>query len=634
MGCSSGPNFNKASLVYSLDATTPVGYDASANTIKDRCGRRRGRKRRKSTAHNSAPLNKNKGRGSFSLNGSSQYLSIPIDNDSDISAFTKFTVCAWIHPTTSTNFWIVSKGINGDDDDDTEFGVYLNSDGKAEVQIYDESEEKFTKSTCANALAANKWHFIAATFDGTNLQVSANIIDKGASQTSTVTIENTDTQLFIGRSHGTEATDFANGFIGMVKIYDDALPDADIFNIYRSKIKKFGGELATAAAGTGTGEEGTNVVSMKFLTHDVTSVTLEGTDYSGTQPTINYSIDWGDGSSNNNIQIFNDYGHSYSDSARERTITITGTYPKLTFVKGIFIKSFVSFGDWSPTDLASFYSSNDGPFASDINSWPVGAVTDFGSFFNNSDFNSNIGSWNTSSATNMQNMFNNAPNFNQNIGSWNVGNVTNMVNMFKSALSFNNGGSSDINNWNTANVTSFKDMFWGRVGNHSFNQPVGGWNVSSSTNFQSMFRNSSFNNGGNNNINNWTFKNSGNIGCRHMFRDTSFNQPIGGWTNTRRINQMRDMFRNNSAFDQDISAWDFRGIQNDDNMRDFLKNGELSTSNYDALLIRWASQANEMEDDIRIDMGDSKYTGGSSAASARSTLINTYDWEIDDGGSA
>lgn len=97
---------------------------------------------------------------------------------------------------------------------------------------------------------------------------------------------------------------------------------------------------------------------------------------------------------------------------------------------------------------------------------------------------------------------------------------------------------------------------------------------------------------------------------------------------------MRDMFRDNSSFDQDISSWDFRGISDDSNMRDFLKNGGLSTSNYDALLIRWASQANEMEDDIRIDMGNSQYTGGSSAASARSTLINTYDWEIDDGGSA
>ena len=51
-------------------------------------------------------------------------------------------------PDHQCNFWIVSKGINGDDDDDTEFGVYLNSDGKAEVQIYDESEEVYQEYLC------------------------------------------------------------------------------------------------------------------------------------------------------------------------------------------------------------------------------------------------------------------------------------------------------------------------------------------------------------------------------------------------------------------------------------------------------------------------------------------------------
>ena len=60
--------------------------------------------------------------------------------------------------------------------------------------------KKFTKSTCANALAANKWHFVSATFDGTNLQVAANIIDKGASQVSTVTIENTDIIIYWQKS--------------------------------------------------------------------------------------------------------------------------------------------------------------------------------------------------------------------------------------------------------------------------------------------------------------------------------------------------------------------------------------------------------------------------------------------------
>lgn len=580
MGCSSGPNFNKASLVYSLDATTPVGYDASANTIRDRAGRRRRRKRRKSTAHNSVTRNKNRGRGAFSLNGTSQYLSIPVDNDDDISAFTKFTVCAWIYPTTSANFWIVSKGINGDDNDDTEFGVYLNSDGKAEVQIYDESEEKFTKSTCANALAANKWHFVSATFDGTNLQVAANIIDKGASQVSTVVIENTDTQLYIGRSHGTEATDFAAGFIGMVKIYDDKLSDSDIYNIYRSKIKKFGADLATAVAGTGTGEEDTAGPAGPFLQFtQPTSSNQIALDLTGN---LNIQVDWGDGSSITTITTATDSNktHTYS-TAGDKTIKVYGTIGTAEVFNGQTVKAIDAIGTWLSGGRTTFNRL----------------------FVDNSSINSSdIANWDTSNITVFNLTFYNATAFNVNIGSW-----------------------------NTASVTTFARCFYNA---DSFNQDIGSWNVSASTNFSQMFRNNSgFQNGGNNNINNWTFKTSGSINFRHMFRNSSFNRNIGSW-NTRRVNTMRDMFRDNSSFDQDISSWDFRGISSDDNMRDFLKNGGLSTSNYDALLVRWASQAGSMPDDIRIDMGNSQYTGGSSAASARSTLINTYDWEIDDGGSA
>ena len=578
MGCSSGPNFNKASLVYSLDATTPVGYDASANTVRDRAGRRRRRKRRKSTAHNSVTRNKNKGRGAFSLNGTSQYLSIPIDNDDDISAFTTFTVCAWIYPTTSANFWIVSKGINGDDDDDTEFGVYLNSDGKAEVQIYDESEEKFTKSTCANALAANKWHFVSATFDGTNLQVAANIIDKGASQVSTVTIENTDTQLYIGRSHGTDATDFAAGFIGMVKIYDAKLSDDDIYNIYRSKIKKFGAELATPAAGTGTGEEDTVGPSGPFL--QFTQATASSQIALALNNTVNIQVDWGDGSSITTITSSSDSNktHTYS-TAGDKTVKVYGTIGVNEVFDGNNVKAIDAIGNWLSGGRTSLYEV----------------------FYNNSTLNSSdMANWDVSNITSINSAFRNASAFNVNIGSWDVSSVTNFAQTFRNA--------------------------------DAFNQDIGSWDVSAGTNFNSMFRDTLiFQNGANDNINNWTFKSTGSISMRHMFRNSRFNRNIGSW-NTGQVTTMRDMFRDARNFDQDISSWDFTGISSSDNLRNFFSgNAELDEDNYDALLIRWSNQASSMPNNINVNMGDSEYDSNS-AASARSTLINTYGWSISDGG--
>lgn len=578
MGITSGPKLSKASLVYSMDATTPVGYDASANKIRDRSGRRRRRKRRKSSIHGSSTRNKNKGKGSFSLNGTSQYLSVPIDNDDDISAFTKFTVCAWIYPTTSANFWIVSKGINGDDDDDTEFGVYLNSDGKAEVQIYDESEEKFTKSTCANALPANKWHFIAATFDGTNLQVTANLVDKGAVQVSTVTIENTDTQLYIGRSHGTDATDFASGFIGSVFIYDDVLADEDIYNIYRSKIKKFGSEVAAQVAGTGTGEEDTTGPSGPFL--QFTQPTASSQITLDLTATVNIQVDWGDGSSITTITSSSDSNktHTYS-TAGDKTVKVYGTIGTNDVFNQTTVKAIDAIGNWLSGGRISLVQE----------------------FHNNSTINSSdMANWDVSSITNMNQTFRNASAFNVNIGSWDVSSVTNFSQAIRNA--------------------------------DAFNQDLGSWNVSAGTTFNGMFRDTLiFQNGGNDNINNWTFKSTGTINMRHMFRNSRFNRNIGSW-NTGQVTTMRDMFRDARNFDQDISNWDFTGISSSDNLRNFFSgNAELDDENYDALLIRWSNQAGSMPNNINVNMGDSEYDSNS-AASARSTLINTYGWTINDGG--
>jgi len=56
----------------------------------------------------------------------------------------------------------------------------------------------------------------------------------------------------------------------------------------------------------------------------------------------------------------------------------------------------------------------------------------------------------------------------------------------------------------------------------------------------------------------------------------------------------------------------------------------LSTVNYDALLIGWEAQAPTTGHSI--SFGYSKYTLGSTAEAARTSLISTYGWTITDGG--
>jgi surface protein len=188
-------------------------------------------------------------------------------------------------------------------------------------------------------------------------------------------------------------------------------------------------------------------------------------------------------------------------------------------------------------------------------------------------------------------MFSNASSFNQPIENWNVSTVTNMTNMFSSAINFN----LPIGSWNVSNVTNMSFMF---SNTSSFNQPIGSWNVSNVTNMQQMFYN------------------------------TPFNQPIGNW-NVSNVTNMMHMFSNANSFNQPIGNWNVSRVTN---MFSMFYGVQLSTANYDDLLIGWCTiSPNEtpLKPNVVFSGGNSKYCNG---ATARASIISTYGWTITDGG--
>jgi len=164
---------------------------------------------------------------------------------------------------------------------------------------------------------------------------------------------------------------------------------------------------------------------------------------------------------------------------------------------------------------------------------------------------------------------------------------------------------SNIGSWDTSSVTAMNQTFGsrGRGRDNNFNSDISSWDTSSVTNMNSMFANA-----------------------------TSFNQNIGSW-DTSNVTTFFYMFYGTSSFDQDLSNWDFTGINDTSGLINFGYNVNFSTANYDALLVRWASQASSMPSNMNTNMGTSTYTANSTAATARSTLVNTYGWTITDGGS-
>ena len=344
----------------------------------------------------------------------------------------------------------------------------------------------------------------------------------------------------------------------------------------------------------------------------------------------NFSVDWGDGSIENNIT---DGGHSHIYAqAGEYDIAISGNYPSFIISYGVHITGIKNWGsrEWVSFENAfantdRFSLPGDSPLfaqnasisyafsdatnlSGSIINWDVSKVANFSGVFSNSDGTSNdpnrgmnnidISNWNTSSATDMSFMFFNNAAFDRPIGNWDVSKVINMRAMFWDALAFN----QNIGAWDVSNVTNMSYMFQ----NSAFDQDVSAWDVSQVTDMS------------------------------YMFQRSSFNQDIGAW-DVSRVETMQAMFRDDVVFNQNISNWDISGLSNTTSLFKILSNTAMSVSNYDALLNGWSANPNTPENmffdqEKRVcqqfcqDVPSLFYT--SAAQVSRDVLINDKGWNI------
>jgi surface protein len=144
----------------------------------------------------------------------------------------------------------------------------------------------------------------------------------------------------------------------------------------------------------------------------------------------------------------------------------------------------------------------------------------------------------------------------------------------------------------TYSLSSFRDMV-------SFQSGVGHWDVSYMCELNEVFDN-----------------------CQ------SFNEDLSGW-DTSRCQEMNALFYDARSFDQDLGSWNISQLTLAVNM--FFGSG-LSTANYDKILVGWASQAPNIQRNVNFTGTPCGYTAGSAAETARSFLINSYGWNISDGG--
>lgn len=191
----------------------------------------------------------------------------------------------------------------------------------------------------------------------------------------------------------------------------------------------------------------------------------------------NYTVDWGDGTSDTNVT--GDITHTYG-SPGTYTVSITGKFPGIFFNDHpVILMANQDLGDhdkiisidqwgtnrWEFMNFAFAGCSNLDMIATDIPDFSRGIGSGFEMRFFDGMFlgctsligNNSMDLWDMRYVTNTSWMFREASNFNQNLNNWNVSSVQNMSDMFYEATSFD----QDLGNWNISNVINMDNIFFG-----------------------------------------------------------------------------------------------------------------------------------------------------------------------------
>jgi surface protein len=256
--------------------------------------------------------------------------------------------------------------------------------------------------------------------------------------------------------------------------------------------------------------------------------------------------------------------------------------------------------------------------------WEMGSVTNISNLFGFCDVIDTIqaANWDVSSVTNFSAAFQNCPLLEYiDVSSWTTTAANNMSQIFKACSDLTN---IDISGWDLNGVTTLQEIFNGCTTFDAID--VSSWDVSTVQNFDNIFRScSGLDTIG---VNNWTTTAATSMIATFYMCTNLDSVNVSNW-DLNGVSNASFMFFGNTAL-QDVNGienWDITTVTT---FQFLLHNVTLPTSRYDDILISFDSQS--VNDSVLFSAGNSTYTSGGAAETARTNLINDHSWTITDGG--
>jgi len=407
---------------------------------------------------------------SYSFDGNSF---IQIDNFDSIIGNTPFTVSFWTNPNQNNNGWSLAFGLSengqGFSAGNRHWG---NENFGAQIWKYDVHPSALT------TINFNVWTNITIVYNNNTIKAYNNGTLVATQVVSYVTTNLSEGVLNFGKQ--ISFNEFYSGFLDDIGIWDRALTEQEIANLYTSNAK-------------------TPITDANFKTAINTCLSTNPVDGMCSDSEYGAMPNW-------DVSNVTDMSEAFLN--------------RTDFNADI--------SSWDVSNVTTMYNMfAETSFNQNIGNWNVGNVIRMTTMFANTPFNQNIGEWDVSNNKRLDWMFEGATSFNQDIGSWDVSSVEFFNGMFWGAIAFN----KDIGNWELRSVgvdtqSGIISMFRGAT---SFNQDISNWDISKIDSLYGVFFNAtSFNQ----DLSSWDISNI--VSLNNMFDNSglsteNYDAILSGW---------------------------------------------------------------------------------------------------------